>query len=71
MANERQKEIERLMQIASRIGAQDALAEWLRTHPHARVLPSILTDSASGRPRVCYPSDAPRRRGRPKKIAPG
>ena len=71
MAEDREEEIRRLMEIAARAGEQERVAEWLRTHPDARTLPWILIDPASGRARVCFPAETrPERRGRPKKNPP-
>ena len=68
MTDSHEDEIRQLMQIAARIGEEAALTQWLRAHPHAPVLPWILSGSSNGRPRICYPSERPgERRGRRKK----
>ena len=68
MADSREDQISRLMEIAARIGQQEELERWLRSHPNARVLPWILSGSSTGAARIFYPEDRPpERRGRPRK----
>lgn len=70
MAESREDQIRRLLEIAARAGQREELEHWLRSHPDARVLPWILSGSSSGAVRVCYPQDKPpERRGRPRKRA--